>query len=175
MASGVDPAKERMMTMAEEWTLVLVKPDGVKNRHVGEVITRIERKGYQIIDLKMIEPTENKLRQHYADKVNEPYFAGLMSYMTEGPIVGIIVAGTNVVKAIHRMAGATIPLRRPGAPSGATLAANGRTVTCATSFIPLTTRPMRSGKSRFGFRSEPWLINRMNNLRLVQSENIIRG
>ena len=68
--------------MAEEWTLVLVKPDGVKNRHVGEVITRIERKGYQIIDLKMIEPTENKLRQHYADKVNEPYFAGLMSYMT---------------------------------------------------------------------------------------------
>lgn len=57
MASGVDPAKERMMTMAEEWTLVLVKPDGVKNRHVGEVITRIERKGYQIIDLKMIEPT----------------------------------------------------------------------------------------------------------------------
>lgn len=62
--------------MAEEWTLVLVKPDGVKNRHVGEVITRIERKGYQIIDLKMIEPTENKLRQHYADKVNEPYFAG---------------------------------------------------------------------------------------------------
>lgn len=98
MASGVDPAKERMMTMAEEWTLVLVKPDGVKNRHVGEVITRIERKGYQIIDLKMIEPTENKLRQHYADKVNEPYFAGLMSYMTEGPIVGIIVAGTNVVK-----------------------------------------------------------------------------
>ena len=58
----------------------------------------------------MIEPTENKLRQHYADKVNEPYFAGLMSYMTEGPIVGIIVAGTNVVKAIHRMAGATNPV-----------------------------------------------------------------
>ena len=110
MASGVDPAKERMMTMAEEWTLVLVKPDGVKNRHVGEVITRIERKGYQIIDLKMIEPTEEKLRQHYADKVNEPYFAGLMSYMTEGPIVGIIVAGTNVVTAIHRMAGATNPV-----------------------------------------------------------------
>ena len=77
---------------------------------MGEVITRIERKGYQIIDLKMIEPTENKLRQHYADKVNEPYFAGLMSYMTEGPIVGIIVAGTNVVKAIHRMAGATNPV-----------------------------------------------------------------
>lgn len=100
MASGVDPAKERMMTMAEEWTLVLVKPDGVKKRHVGEVITRIERKGYQIIDLKMIEPTEDKLRQHYADKVNEPYFAGLMSYMTEGPIVGIIVAGaTNPVEA----------------------------------------------------------------------------
>ena len=65
--------------MAEEWTLVLVKPDGVKNRHVGEVTTRLERKGYQIIDLRMIGPPEARFRQHYADRVNEPYFAGLMS------------------------------------------------------------------------------------------------
>lgn len=96
--------------MAKEWTLVLVKPDGVKNRHIGDVLSRIEQKGYQIIDLKMIKPTEEKLRQHYADKVNAPYFDALMSYMTEGPIVGIIVAGTNVVKAIHSMAGATNPV-----------------------------------------------------------------
>ena len=50
----------------DEYTLVLVKPDGVKTRHIGEIITRIERKGYKIEALKMIQPTEELLRQHYA-------------------------------------------------------------------------------------------------------------
>ena len=88
----------------DEYTLVLVKPDGVKTRHIGDIITRIERKGYTIEALKMIIPTEEKLRQHYADKVDKPFFPELLEYMTEGPIVG-----TNVVQAIHNMAGATNP------------------------------------------------------------------
>ncbi|WP_242361504.1 nucleoside-diphosphate kinase [Limosilactobacillus antri] len=93
----------------DEYTLVLVKPDGVKTRHIGDIITRIERKGYTIEALKMIIPTEEKLRQHYADKVDKPFFPELLEYMTEGPIVGIVVSGTNVVHAIHNMAGATNP------------------------------------------------------------------
>lgn len=93
----------------DEYTLVLVKPDGVKTRHIGDIITRIERKGYTIEALKMIIPTEEKLRQHYADKVDKPFFPELLEYMTEGPIVGIVVSGTNVVQAIHNMAGATNP------------------------------------------------------------------
>ena len=94
----------------DEYTLVLVKPDGVKTRHIGEIITRIERKGYKIEALKMIQPTEELLRQHYADKVDKPFFPDLLEYMTEGPIVGIVVSGTNVIKAIHNMAGATNPV-----------------------------------------------------------------
>ena len=94
----------------DEYTLVLVKPDGVKTRHIGEIITRIERKGYKIEALKMIQPTEELLRQHYAVKVDKPFFPELLEYMTEGPIVGIVVSGTNVIKAIHNMAGATNPV-----------------------------------------------------------------
>lgn len=91
----------------DEYTLVLVKPDGVKTRHIGDIITRIERKGYNIEALKMINPSEEKLRQHYFDKVDKPFFPELLEYMTEGPIVGIVVSGTNVIQAIHNMAGAT--------------------------------------------------------------------
>ena len=93
----------------DEYTLVLVKPDGVKTRHIGDIITRIERKGYNIEALKMIDPSEKKLRQHYFDKVDKPFFPELLEYMTEGPIVGIVVSGTNVIQAIHNMVGATNP------------------------------------------------------------------
>ena len=93
----------------DEYTLVLVKPDGVKTRHIGDIITRIERKGYNIEALKMIEPSEEKLRQHYFDKVDKPFFPELLEYMTEGPIVGIVVSGTNVIQEIHNMACATNP------------------------------------------------------------------
>lgn len=96
--------------IADEFTLVLVKPDGVQTRHVGEIITRIERKGYKIEALKMIHPTESLLRQHYADKVTKPFFPDLLSYMMEGPLVGIVVSGTNVIRALHNMAGATNPV-----------------------------------------------------------------
>lgn len=92
-----------------EKTLVLVKPDGVKARHIGDIISRIERKGYQIVALKMIQPSENQLRQHYFDKVDQPFFPELLNYMMEGPIAGVVVAGTNVVQTIHKMAGATNP------------------------------------------------------------------
>ena len=95
--------------LQDEYTLVLVKPDGVKAHHVGDIISRIERKGYVIEALNMINPTEDKLRQHYADKVDKPFFPNLLEYMTEGPLVGIIVSGTNVISTIHNMAGATNP------------------------------------------------------------------
>ena len=65
----------------DEYTLVLVKPDGVKTRHIGDIITRIERKGYNIEALKMINPSEEKLRQHYFDKVDKPFFPELLEYI----------------------------------------------------------------------------------------------
>ncbi len=98
-----------VIKLTEQRTLVLVKPDGVEGQHIGDIITRIEHKGYQITALKVIQATKEQLEAHYEDKVNAPFFPELVSYMQEGPIVGIIVTGTNVVPIIHRMAGATNP------------------------------------------------------------------
>ena len=77
-----------MTNLAEERTLILVKPDGVSSHHVGEIITRIERKGYEIEALKVVSATEDQLKQHYNDKVDKPYFPDMLSYMQSGPIVG---------------------------------------------------------------------------------------
>lgn len=95
--------------MAEERTLILVKPDGVKGQHIGDIITRIEHKGYKIEALKVINATLAQLKEHYHDKVDAPFFPELTSYMQEGPLVGIIASGTNIVSILHRMAGATNP------------------------------------------------------------------
>ncbi|MFB9769672.1 nucleoside-diphosphate kinase [Lactiplantibacillus modestisalitolerans] len=92
-----------------EKTLVLVKPDGVAAGHIGEIITRLERKGYEISALKVINATPEQLKAHYCDKVEKPYFKEIETYMMEGPLVAIIVRGTNVVKAVHRLAGHTRP------------------------------------------------------------------
>ncbi|MDN2453106.1 nucleoside-diphosphate kinase [Lactobacillus sp. UCMA15818] len=95
--------------MAVERTLILVKPDGVSAGHVGEIITRIEQKGYEIESLKVTMATDEKLRKHYSDKVDKPYFGDIESYMKEGPIVAIIARGINIIDAFHNMAGKTNP------------------------------------------------------------------
>ncbi len=92
-----------------EKTLVLVKPDGVAEGHIGEIITRLERKGYQISALKVINATTEQLQAHYREKIEKPYFKEIETYMMEGPLVAIIVSGTSVVKAVHRLAGNTRP------------------------------------------------------------------
>lgn len=95
--------------MYEERTLILVKPDGVSQGHIGEVITRLERKGYHIEALKVTTASQQKLAQHYADKVDKPFFSDIVQYMQEGPIVAIIASGTHVVSVFRRMAGKTNP------------------------------------------------------------------
>jgi nucleoside-diphosphate kinase len=102
-----------------ERTLVLVKPDGVRAGHVGDVIARLERRGYQLEALKLIEATEAQLRLHYDDKVDKPFFPSLVDYMTSGPIVGIVVSGTDIVRAFRTMAGVTNPTEaQPGTIRG---------------------------------------------------------
>jgi len=90
-----------------EKTLVLVKPDGVAEGHIGEIITRFERKNYQIKALKVIHATKEQLHDHYRSQVDNPYFNEIETYMMEGPLVAIIVSGTGVVKAVHNLAGKT--------------------------------------------------------------------
>ncbi len=96
--------------MAEERTLILVKPDGVANGHIGDVIDRLERKQYQITALKVVQKaTDEQLRAHYADKVDKPYFPEIVDYMQSGPIVAIVATGTHIVAAFRQMAGKTNP------------------------------------------------------------------
>lgn len=92
-----------------EKTLVLVKPDGVAEGHIGNIISRLERKGFQISALKVVKATKDQLEAHYNEQVEKPYFNEIETYMMEGPLVAIIVSGTNVVKAVHRLAGNTRP------------------------------------------------------------------
>ncbi|CAJ1224892.1 nucleoside-diphosphate kinase [Lactiplantibacillus xiangfangensis] len=102
-----------------EKTLVLVKPDGVAEGHIGDIISRLEQKGYQISALKVTNATEEQLQAHYAEKVGKPYFKEIETYMMEGPLVAIIVSGASVVKAIHHLAGNTRPSdAQPGSIRG---------------------------------------------------------
>ncbi|WP_057896434.1 nucleoside-diphosphate kinase [Liquorilactobacillus oeni] len=96
--------------MKTEETLILIKPDGVADGHIGEIITRIERKGFEIAALKVTYATDRLLRVHYASKADKEYFKDICSYMKEGPIVALIAKGVNVIAAFHRMAGATSPI-----------------------------------------------------------------
>ena len=95
--------------MAEEQTLVLVKPDGVANGHIGDVITRIEHRGFTIDALNVTHATADQLHQHYAALVGEPFFPRIERFMTGGPMVAMIVSGFNVIEAVRKMTGATNP------------------------------------------------------------------
>ncbi|MGR3742054.1 nucleoside-diphosphate kinase [Companilactobacillus sp. DQM5] len=92
-----------------ERTLILVKPDGVNRGFIGNIISRIENKGFLIEKMKMMMATDDKLRLHYKDKINKSYFPQMVSYMKEGPIIAIVVNGTDVIKTIRTMTGATMP------------------------------------------------------------------
>ncbi|KAF9102464.1 nucleoside diphosphate kinase [Mortierella sp. AM989] len=93
-----------------ERTYIMVKPDGVERGLVGEVIKRFENKGFQLIALELQTPERSHLEKHYADLSSKPFFAGLMNYMTSGPVVAMVWQGKGVVKAGRVLLGETNPL-----------------------------------------------------------------
>ena len=95
--------------MATERTYIMLKPDCVKRGLMGEVIARIERKGYIIADAKMIKLDEAILREHYSHMKDKPFFPEIVGYMTSGPVFGMIVEGENVVAGMRTLMGATNP------------------------------------------------------------------
>lgn len=100
-------------------TLVLVKPDGVTRRLVGEVISRIEAKGYDIVDMKLIRIDEALAKEHYAEHVEKPFFSELVSFITSGPVVAMLVEGPEAVAGVRQLMGATNPLEAaPGSIRG---------------------------------------------------------
>lgn len=93
--------------MSMERTYIMLKPDCVKRGLMGEVIARIERKNYKITDAKMMMLTEQILREHYAHIADKPFFPEILSYMTSGPVLAMVVEGDNAVKGMRIIMGAT--------------------------------------------------------------------
>ncbi|KAG0053068.1 nucleoside diphosphate kinase [Gryganskiella cystojenkinii] len=93
-----------------ERTYIMVKPDGVERGLVGEIIKRFENKGFQLVALRLLTPEQKTLEQHYADLSSKPFFAGLMKYMTSGPVVAMVWSGKGVVKSGRVLLGETNPL-----------------------------------------------------------------
>ncbi len=93
--------------MAIEKTYIMLKPDCIKRGLMGEVISRIEKKGYRITDAKMLNLDEKILREHYAHIADKPFFQEIVSYMTSGPVLAMIVEGENAVKGMRILMGAT--------------------------------------------------------------------
>lgn len=93
--------------MAIEKTYIMLKPDCIKRGLMGEVISRIEKKGYKIIDAKMMRLDETVLREHYAHIVDKPFFPEIVEYMTSGPVLAMIVEGESAVKGMRILMGAT--------------------------------------------------------------------
>lgn len=102
-----------------ERTLVLIKPDGVRRNLVGEVIARIERKGYVIADIRMMQADRALLEKHYAEHVGKPFYEPLVEFMLSGPIVALIAEGNRVIEGFRSLAGVTDPtVAAPGTIRG---------------------------------------------------------
>lgn len=100
MTAGIESLQE---------TLVLVKPDGVARNLTGEILRRIEAKGYSLVDIRMLEPERELLAAHYAEHEGKPFYEPLIEFMMSGPVVAMRIAGNRVIEGFRALAGATDP------------------------------------------------------------------
>lgn len=107
------------MDKVRERTYIMIKPDGVQRGLVGKIIQRFEERGFKLVALKLARPSEDHLKQHYADLSSKPFFPGLISYMSSGPVVAMVWEGDNVVLTGRKMLGETKPFdSAPGSIRG---------------------------------------------------------
>jgi len=102
-----------------ERTLILIKPDGVCKRLIGEVIRRVEREGFKIVALKMVKPDQAKIEEFYKPHQGKPFFPGLIRFMLTAPCVAAVAEGKNVVKRVRELIGERVPAEAsPGSIRG---------------------------------------------------------
>ncbi len=94
-----------------ERTLVLLKPDAVQRGLIGEILTRYEKRGLRIAAMKLATVTEAQAREHYAEHVEKGFFPGLLSFITSGPSVQLILEGPEAIQVIRDTNGATNPVK----------------------------------------------------------------
>jgi nucleoside-diphosphate kinase len=100
-------------------TLILVKPDAFERGLTGEVLARFERKGLELVALKLMTASEEIANEHYAEHSEKPFFGELVSFITGGPLVAAVLEGPEAVKAARQLIGATDPVEAaPGSIRG---------------------------------------------------------
>jgi nucleoside-diphosphate kinase len=105
--------------MASQRTLVLVKPDGVRRKLVGEIIRRLEAKTLDIVAMKMMTVDEELAKRHYEEHLQKPFFPELLSFITSGPMVAMCIEGDEAVSVVRTVMGATDPKKSaPGTIRG---------------------------------------------------------
>lgn len=103
-----------------ERTLVLIKPDGVERRVIGEIISRIERKGLNLVALELKNVSDDVARAHYAEHKDKGFFGDLLEFITSGPVVAAVIEGPRAIAAWRQLAGGTDPVEKatPGTIRG---------------------------------------------------------
>ena len=100
-------------------TLILVKPDGVKRNIIGDVISRIERKGLKVVALELRIIDKDTAHAHYGEHAEKPFFGELVDFITSGPLVAMVAEGDRAIEAFRALAGATDPVKAtPGTIRG---------------------------------------------------------
>ncbi|GEP78439.1 nucleoside-diphosphate kinase [Staphylococcus carnosus] len=92
-----------------ERTFLMIKPDGVQRKLVGEIITRLEKKGLKLVGGKFMTVSKEKAETHYGEHADKPFYEGLVSFITSAPVFAMVVEGENVVEVIRNMIGKTNP------------------------------------------------------------------
>lgn len=99
--------------MSVENTFVMVKPDGVRRGLIGDVISRFEAKGLTLMKMRMLTIDEEMAGRHYAEHVDKPFFADLVSFITSGPVVAMEWSGESAISAARTIMGPTNPVDAP--------------------------------------------------------------
>jgi nucleoside-diphosphate kinase len=111
--------KETQGAVVSQRTLILVKPDGVQRGVIGEVISRIERKGLKLVALELRTIETETAHAHYAEHAEKPFFGQLVDFITSGPLVALVAEGDRAIEAFRALAGATDPVKAtPGTVRG---------------------------------------------------------
>jgi len=95
--------------MAVQKTYTMIKPDGVRNGHIGEIINRFERAGLKIEQMRLEMVTPEQAKANYAEHEGKPFYEGLIDYVTSGPVVKMVVSGEGAVAKVRSLMGATNP------------------------------------------------------------------
>lgn len=92
-----------------EKTFLMVKPDAVQRNLIGEIVSRLEQKGFKLVAAKLMTISEEKAKQHYQEHTEKPFFNDLVSFITSGPVFAMVWEGSHVIETARRMMGKTNP------------------------------------------------------------------